>query len=295
MKQTASFLTALAVIILSLPSAAQSVAYKVVDNAPDKGKNLQVGVFIGGDFGDEILGNGIQANFNFKRFDIEGRYFRTSFSKITKDTSFPELIPPHKLELTAAFHLYDRVTDGPDQQLNIGGGYQTVTFIMVPVQVRKIRGLRGGLMDASTIETVHSKDAKGISTTSQHNIHVERIFGGLFTKRISCYKIAADNRSRSKRCSFEVFADFIFAPSIKVDPVYKGAARDISGVTTSSMGGRMGIQYLSARAVGLTYRVETGLMPGAARRSGGVGPPSSFYTSFTLGLDISAYVGKKRS
>jgi hypothetical protein len=295
MKRTLTILTALACITLSVSSSAQTVAYKVIDNAPDKGKNLQVGVFIGGDFADEILGNGIQANFNYKRFDIEARYFHTSFSKITKDTSFPELIPPHKFELTGAFHLYDRVTDGPDQRLNIGGGYQTVTFIMVPVQVRKIRGLRGGLMDASTIETVHSKDAKGTSTTAQHNIHVERIFGGLFTKKISCYKIAAGESSRSKRCSFEVFADFIFAPSIKIDPVYKGAARDISGVTTSSLGGRMGIQYLSAKVFGLTYRVEAGSMPGAARRSGGVGTPSAFYTSFTIGFDFSAYIGKKRS
>jgi hypothetical protein len=278
---------------LALQSTAQNVEYQIIDNAPDKAKNLQIGLFFGGDFADEILGNGIQANFNWKRLDIEARYFRSFHNKITKDTTFPELILPHKLELTGAFHFYDRVAEGREQQLKIGGDYQSIRYIMVPVVVRKIRGIRGGIMDASTLETAHYKDTKGTSVNAEHNVHIERIFAGLFTKRISSYKIAAGERKRTKRSSIELFADVILAPAIKIDPVYKGAARDITEAATSPLGVRIGLQQLSAKVVGLTCRIETGTMPGAARRPSGVGSPQTFYTSFTVGLDFSCHVAQK--
>lgn len=288
MVNSIKFLCLFTFILLTSKSFSQSYSYKYIDNNPYNINNLNIGINTGFDFGIRDVPAGIQVNYMIGRFSFEARFFKGISGSILKEDSFSirGQKPAGMTELLAAIHLKDKVRKETYKYvLSVAHGYNTTTtkYLPVPVYVRKIIALRGGLLRYSVpIET-------GDKTyTNYYNAHTTSIVGGFLFKKVRDYKISVEDfrRKRGHRKMREAYIDFMYSPATTFS-----AARvfvdDKSTISVRNIGFRMGCQWRSCRVIGANFRIEAGLLPGY------IIPESNLYTAMTFGLNISGRVGPK--
>ncbi|MDZ4757586.1 MAG: hypothetical protein SGJ10_05540 [Bacteroidota bacterium] len=290
--------TKLLLLIIAIVCASnvfsQTHNYSYKYNNPYNVNNFTVGVYTGLDFSVIDAPVGLQFNYMISRLSLEAKFARGFLLSVLGDDSdkVHGIKPLAFVELTGAIHLVDKAkTKNYKFVLAVSQGYSstTTTYLPVPVYVRKIFGIRGGLMRYNINGKVGGKDANNVSYTNYYNMATTSLYGGLLLKTIQDFKINVEGfrKEKGKKRMREFYLDFMFSPKTNINPTYLQGADDQSTIVIRNTGFRMGWQWRSTRAFGGHFRLEFGMMPGYAI------PKAGLYTMWTTGFNISTRVAPK--
>ncbi len=285
----------LAIAIVCASNAfSQSYNYSHVYNNPYNVNNFTVGVYTGLDFGVLDAPIGLQFNYMLSRFSLEAKFARGLLLNLFGSDSdkVHGTKPLNFMELTGAVHLIDKVKTKTFKFVTaVSQGYNTTTtkYLPIPVYVRKIFGIRGGLMHYNINDDTYITNSGGAKYTNYYNMATTTIYGGLLFKTIQDFKIKVDGfrKEKGKKRMREFYIDVMYSPLTTINPTYLQGAEDRSKIEIRNMGFRMGWQWRSTRAFGGHFRLEFGMLPGY------VIPSSSLYTMWTTGFNISSRIAPK--
>ncbi len=292
--KTQIFLVVVAIVCASNVFS-QTYNYSYKYNNPYNVNNFTVGLYTGIDFGVTEAPIGLQFNYMLSRVSLEAKFAKGLLLGLIGSDSdrMHGTKPLNFMELTGAIHLMDKVkTKTYKFVTNVSQSYNTTTtsYLPVPVYVRKIFGLRGGLMHYNINGSASVKGGVGSSYTNYYNMSTVTLYGGLLFKTIQDFKIKVDgfSREKGKKRMREFYMDFMYAPATSITATYLQGAEDRSKIILRNTGFRMGWQWRSTRTFGGHFRLEFGLLPGY------VIPKSNLYTMWTTGFNISSRVAPKK-
>lgn len=288
-------LTILAITLSCNLFAQKTIKYNTIFNNPKESNNLTFSTILIGSEQDGAVTIdfpiGLQLNYTTKRYALEARADFSLAGYLMHDSMKHGIKRFHDyIEINGAIFFSSKLKTKntkvvlEESSRYVGATeYRQTKFIMVPVEMYRLIGLRGGVFNQGTFVTLRHDN----KTKSYHNAATYGLFAGIFSKKFPQFKVEIDNSNKKKKT--KRFVDFYFDVMLgtvnTIDPEYSGVTYNVDEVEKINIGGRLGWQWTSTRAFGLTGRFELGARPGVINSSSG------FYVMMGLGFAISQKVG----
>ncbi len=262
--------------LLNFPRISQGqtkdVSIDYIYNTPTKVKAWMLGYQYGTDFHNpSLLSHNVVYAYNRTRFSMELNYSFPIKSMLGNDRQAIEDATNRiftKTELVMAFGLWSKVKE-EDIKVEWSAGYNKKWKVDVPVKALKIKGLQlGGNVYRSYLEI----------NDIYYDVSSASAFIGYFWAKYSNFEFSVDGHYKKGLRFHKSYIDLFYS---------NGAIQEFVKVNTDliPVGARIGTYVYSLRHLGMSFKMELGLLPHNFSKEG---DPILFYGKMGIGVNLSA-------